>query len=119
MAEENRRTLALLTGADACRSHVSRAYYAAYALVTHCLDAVGASYGRTNPAHREARSLVKRHLAGRLRDQTIQDVLQSLHWLYTMRLEADYKPASPVTAADAARAKREVERLFMHLRNLS
>jgi len=96
------------------RGVCSRAYYAAYALVTARLPAgTGFSHGWQNPAHRELRGLVNR-IAG-LSDSQRRAVRCALNRLRHRREDADYRPGITVDRSCAIHSLRDAASVFYEL----
>ena len=102
----------LLREAGRHRSSVSRAYYAVYARVTaELVEVIPFSPEREGPSHKSLPLLARNYLS-RLDFPTrllLRDRIQSL---YDLRVEADYKPAKPITVAKAQVAIEQAEWVF-------
>ena len=99
------------------RSAVARAYYAAYSKVTHELTTTAGltmAAGREGPSHNGRhgiRPLVESSMPRMNQDR--RDKLSELVGrLYTMRIDADYKPSSRVEARDAREAISIMKTVF-------
>jgi len=114
LARESRRAALYLVGEDCPRSAVSRAYYAAYARISHELLALGVSMppGRNGPSHSKLRVLILDALSRRIPDRGRRAAISD--WvgrLYALRVGADYmKDASfePREAREAASLMRKI-----------
>src|SRR5688572_32017770 len=91
------------------RSCLSRAYYAAYSKVTHSLAATpGVTFptGREGPNHPGEtgvggiRRLIETHMPGMDQRRRVR-LSELIGRLYTLRIDADYKPSVEVNAGDA------------------
>ena len=113
IGDDNRAAAAGLVG-DHYRSCVSRAYYAAYARITHELDRLpGVTFpaGREGPSHPGTRpdgsvgaGGIRRMIEEQLRGLDEADRLElseALRELYTLRLHADYRPSEDVGETEA------------------
>jgi uncharacterized protein (UPF0332 family) len=89
------------------RSSVSRAYYAAYAMVASELEGL-AQYpkGRFGPSHDLLPQLVMTYLT-EIRIFERRKVSTAAHRLYIQRINADYKPMEIVAADEARSAIRD------------
>lgn len=105
-ARDARKSASTLLVEDHFRSAVARAYYAAYSKVTHELATVAGlpmPPGREGPTHSRIRSVIETSMPNM--DQAKRDKLsEMLGRLYTLRIEADYRPSSPVGAPEARAA---------------
>ncbi len=106
------------------RSCLSRAYYAAYAKVTHLLVEKGVPMpgGREGPPHpghlpsglaihRGIRQLIVVHLTD-LDTGKRRALSELIGELYTLRLYGDYRPSQEVGAADAREAVSMMNTVF-------
>lgn len=109
IATENEQAAKELLRAGRYRSAVSRAYYSAYAMVTHRLVSSGAVPKRDtqNPSHRALPMMVEGNLAG-LSDWHRRDLKSATRRLYEARLDADYRPGVVVDRAVAVRSLSEL-----------
>jgi hypothetical protein len=91
MAKGNESAARILQRSQRYRSAMSRAYYAAFALATHCLLTAGATFGgRTSPPHRDLRGLVRAHLTAGWPAARADALDAALGALYRLRIDADY-----------------------------
>lgn len=101
------------------RSSVSRAYYAAYAAVTHRLTKVKnitLDYGDNNPAHGSIVNYIQRGFVFLgYTQQDIDVIVSSVNNLYRDRLIADYQPGEPVDEVRANRCVRWAEKVLVDL----
>lgn len=106
LARDARKAANTLLIEDHHRSAVARAYYAAYSKVTHELVAIAGLAmppGREGLSHTRIRSVVETSMPNMA--QTKRDKLsEMLGRLYTLRIDADYRPSTPfgITEARAA-----------------
>jgi uncharacterized protein (UPF0332 family) len=106
------------------RSCVSRAYYAAYAKVTHLLVQTGVPMplGREGPNHpghlptraandKGIRQMIVQNLAqfNLNKRRALSEIIGEL---YTLRLYGDYRPSQEVDAADAREAVSMMNTVF-------
>ena len=85
------------------RSCVSRAYYAAYALMSSELVSTrGVKFvlGRDGPSHFLLPTLVENHLRNRMNISKIRGIKAALRRLYNIRLNADYRPNLQISSSD-------------------
>ncbi|MBW3539771.1 MAG: HEPN domain-containing protein [Planctomycetes bacterium] len=106
VARDARKAASALVVQDRYRSAVARAYFAAFSKVTHELVV---TVGLPMPAHREGPSHARirpiiqtsmPHMAQNKRDK----LSELIGRLYTLRIDADYKPSSEVGIAEARAA---------------
>jgi uncharacterized protein (UPF0332 family) len=112
LANDARRSANRLLTDDRFRSCLSRAYYAAYSKVTHVL---AATPGVTFPNNREGpnhpgelgtggiRRLIESSMPGMVQERRAK-LSELVGRLYTLRVDADYKPSATVEARDARAA---------------
>ncbi len=122
VGRQTKNALSALSDLGSRRSFVSRAYYAAYAVVTGHLAAVappGAPFGRlrtgtprANPAHRDLRRLVTHHLSPVIGPMRVALLNTRLSVLYNARIEADYQPTREFSTQDVATARRALMLVF-------
>ena len=96
------------------RSCASRAYYAAYSKVAHELVVVGGldmPAGREGPSHSRLRTIIETSMPNmnRLRRAKLSELVGRL---YTLRIDADYRPSIAFAAADARQAISMMETVF-------
>lgn len=110
MSEEARSSAQALFAARQWRSCVSRAYYAAYALLSGHVAAAGVTFPRgwEGPSHSSLRHLVAAHVRGLTTRQRQAVGTLSLQ-LYEWRCEADYKPSADIDEHLARNAQRSFE----------
>jgi uncharacterized protein (UPF0332 family) len=102
------------------RSCVSRAYYAAYSKVTHELVVTA---GLTMPTNREGpnhpgetgtggiRRLIETSMPNMQQDKRVK-LSEFIGRLYTLRIDADYKPSVEVGNRDAREALTIMNKVF-------
>jgi uncharacterized protein (UPF0332 family) len=103
---------------DNFRSCVSRSYYAAYSKVTHELVTTA---GLTMPQDREGphhtggrgaiRQMIKTSMPNMQPDKRVK-LSELIGRLYTLRINADYKPSVDVESRDARAAISIMSRVF-------
>jgi uncharacterized protein (UPF0332 family) len=93
VANDNYGAASELVNRERWRSAISRAYYAAFALVAGALKRKGVAMPRDweGPAHVKMAALVCDHLT-ELRDVRWR-VFHCVRRLYALRLDADYRPS--------------------------
>lgn len=106
LARKARTSVSVLLTEELYRSATARAYYAAYSKITHELVATGKLAmppGREGPAHGRIRSLIQTSMPNMT--QAKRDKLSEMVGrLYTLRIDADYRPSSPVGVREARAA---------------
>lgn len=119
MARDARRAASRLVTED-FRSCVSRAYYAAYSKVTHELVVTA---GLTMPTNREGpnhpgetgtggiRRLIETSMPNMQQDKRVK-LSEFIGRLYTLRIDADYKPSVEVGNRDAREALTIMNKVF-------
>jgi len=120
LARDARRSTNRLLTDDHFRSCLSRAYYAAYSKVTHALAATpGVTFpkGRQGPNHPGElgnggiRRLIEASMPNMHPDQRVK-LSELVGRLYTLRIDADYKPSAAVQAGDARAAVSIMNKIF-------
>lgn len=89
------------------RSCISRAYYAAYSLISSELSATkGVSFplGRHGPSHTDLPNLIGAHLRRKFGHKHVKDLKAAIRRLYFARLEADYEPHQKLGEDEARKA---------------
>ncbi len=114
LARDARKAANTLLTDDHFRSAVARAYYAAYSKVTHELAAVaGVSMplGREGPSHSRVRRVIETSMPnmGQSKREKLSELVGRL---YTLRIDADYKPSTRVDAAEAREAISIMKTIF-------
>ncbi len=114
LARDSRKAANMLVTEDRFRSAVARAYYAAYSKVAHEL-AVTAGLamppGREGPSHSRIRPVIETSMPNMI--QSKRDKLSELIGrLYTLRIDADYKPSSEVDISEARAAISMMSTVF-------
>jgi uncharacterized protein (UPF0332 family) len=93
---------------DQFRSCMSRAYYAAFSAITFVLrDHRPFRFGRETPPHREATSLVQRHLATTFSPVKLRELKAMIRRLYDERLNSDYKSGVTIDKRSALRSLQD------------
>lgn len=114
VAQDARKAANVLMTEDRYRSVVARAYYAAYSKVTHELVAVAGLAmppGREGPSHARLRPIIETSMPNMTTDKR-QKLSELIGRLYTLRIEADYKPSSEVEALEARAALSMMKTVF-------
>jgi len=91
VGKDSFRAAQALTTGGRWRSSVSRAYYAAFSLVTDSLVCAGAGFAnQETPKHQALANLVEQHLIkGRAQERRL--LKSKLRTLYHARINADYR----------------------------
>jgi uncharacterized protein (UPF0332 family) len=114
LASDGRKAANVLATEDRYRSCVARAYYAAYSKVTHALIAAAQlppPPGREGFGHLRTRQVIVTSMPDM--DQTKRHKLSELLGrLYTLRIDADYKPSTLVEAREAREALSIMKTIF-------
>lgn len=120
LAREARGSANELMELDRFRSCMSRAYYAAYSKITHELLVTA---GLTMPADRDGpnhpgrtgragiRRLIETSMPNMRQDKR-EKLSELVGRLYTLRIDADYKPAVVVESRDAREAITIMKTIF-------
>ena len=94
------------------RSSASRAYYAAFSVVTAELQGrLVFRPGYETPPHRELPNLIEKHLTG-LAVGPRRELKQIVRRLYTLRLMADYRRLQTTDEQSARRALSDVQAAY-------
>jgi uncharacterized protein (UPF0332 family) len=110
IATENEEAAKDLLRARRYRSAVSRAYYAAYAMITGRLTTSGAvGAGDRNPSHKTLPLMVEGNLGG-LSDWQRRDLKATTRRLYDMRPDADYRATTHVGKRTAVQSLSDLGR---------
>jgi hypothetical protein len=118
VARESRTAARHLMLEDNFRSCVSRSYYAAYSKVTHELaSSAGLTMpqGREGPHHTGSRGAIRRMVETsmpNMRPDKRGKLSELIGRLYTLRLDADYKPSSTVEGREAREAMSMMNKVF-------
>jgi uncharacterized protein (UPF0332 family) len=99
------------------RSAVSRAYFAAFSMVSGCLREIGVAMptGREGPSHGGLADLVESNLT-MLRAQDRPRLASRLRNLYRLRIVADYRPSVELVETDVRSALRMMGDVFHWLK---
>ncbi len=102
----------LSSSPSAARPSCSRAYYAAYSLVTHRLVPAKISYahGWRNPAHADLPRYVA--VLGGLNEAAKRSVRRALRRLRQRREDADYRPRATIDTRAAHECLRDAAEIF-------
>lgn len=104
---DNRAAAQLLYEKERYRSSVNRAYYAAYAAVTHLLEGkVSYPQGRRNPPNGQIPSYIRSNLTSPHKDKR-EAAAKSFGNLWKARVDADYRPGVSCDREIALNAIRE------------
>lgn len=111
IATENEEAAKELLRAGRFRSAVSRAYYAAYAIVTGKLVEAGAvpKTGESNPSHKALPLMVEGNLPG-LSAWERRDLKSTTRRLYSTRIDADYRSTTDVDRGTAVQSLSDLGR---------
>lgn len=113
LARDARKAAHVLVS-DHFRSCVARAYYAAYSKVVHELAVTAGlpmPIGREGPSHKRIRRLILTSMPNMA--QVKREKLSELVGrLYTLRIDADYKPSIEVEDAEAREAISIMKTIF-------
>ncbi len=114
VARDARKSASILLTEDHYRSSVARAYYAAYSKIAHELVATAGlpmPPGREGPSHSRIRSLIETSMPNMA--QAKRDKLsEMLGRLYTLRIDADYRPSIEVEGTEAREAISIMKTIF-------
>src|SRR2546423_14747872 len=118
LARDARHAANVLLTQERFRSCMSRAYYAAYSKVTHELVFTAQL---TMPAEREGphhtgrrgsiRALIETSMPNMQQDRRVK-LSELIGRLYTLRIDADYKPSVEVEGRDAREAHSIMKTVF-------
>jgi uncharacterized protein (UPF0332 family) len=114
LARDARKSANRLVAEDRFRSCASRAYYAAYSKVTHELVVTAGltmAAGREGPGHGSIRRLIETSMPNMQQDKRVK-LSELVGRLYTLRIDADYKPSVEVEGADAREALSIMKTVF-------
>lgn len=116
LAREQKRAAEMCRESGLHRASSSRAYYAAYSLVTARLVENGVTeFGRFgNPDHSSVPSLVGNTLKG-LSDRSRHEVSTAVRRLCSRRISADYMPKDSVGDAESREALKDLSQAMRHL----
>jgi uncharacterized protein (UPF0332 family) len=114
VARDARKAASVLVTEDRFRSAVARAYYAAFSKVTHELVVTA---GLPTPPDREGfshggiRPIIETSMPNMAQDRR-ERLSEMLGRLYTLRVDADYKPSTQVDATEAREAISIMKTVF-------
>ncbi len=114
VARDGRRAANALVIDGHHRSAVARAYYAAYSKVTHELvTTAGLTMppGREGPSHARLRPLIETSMPN-MTPARRRKVSELVGRLYTLRIDADYRPSVPVESREAREAASIMTTIF-------
>ena len=93
---------------------MSRAYYAAYSKVTHELvftAQLEMTPDREGPSHKRLRPIIETSMPNMQQDKR-EKLSELIGRLYTLRIDADYKPSVEVEGRDAREAISIMKTVF-------
>lgn len=114
LARDARRAANALAAEGRFRSCVARAYYAAYSKVTHELAVTAGLQmppGREGPSHARIRPLIETSMPNMAQPKR-EELSELVGRLYTLRVDADYKPSTRVEDAEAREAVSMMKTIF-------
>jgi uncharacterized protein (UPF0332 family) len=114
LARDARKAASRLLGEALFRSCVSRAYYAAYSKVSHELVVTAGlvmAADREGPAHASVRRLIETSMPNMEERKRVR-LSELVGRLYTLRIDADYKPSVDVDSAEAREAMSIMNTVF-------
>ncbi len=114
LARDARKAASRLVTEEHFRSCVSRAYYAAYSKVTHELVVTAGLTmppSREGPSHARIRPLIESRMPNMDLGKRVK-LSELLGRLYTLRVDADYKPSVRVEGTDAREALSIMKTVF-------
>ena len=114
LAHDARKAANVLVTEDRYRSAVARAYYAAYSKVTHELVATAGLAmppGREGPSHARLRPIIETSMP-KMAQKKREKLSELVGRLYTLRVDADYKPSTSVEAREARQALSLMKTIF-------
>lgn len=113
LARDSRKAAAELVQEKRYRSSASRAYYAAFSKITQELVSAGVIMpaGYEGPSHSRVRPLVETRLSRMNMNKRIA-LSHLIGRLYTLRIDADYRPSVEFEGADAREALSIMNKIF-------
>ena len=114
LARDSRKAAAVLITEDRFRSATGRAYYAAFSKVAHELVATAGlamAQGREGPSHGSLRRLIETSMPNMAQGKRVK-LSELVGRLYTLRIDADYKPSTEVEASEAREAMSLMKTIF-------
>lgn len=114
LARDGRKAAGRLVTEERFRSCASRAYYAAYSKVTHELvmtAGLAMAADREGPGHASIRRLIETSMPNMQQEKRVK-LSELVGRLYTLRIDADYKPSVEVEGADAREALSIMKTIF-------
>src|SRR5436190_22725016 len=114
VARDARKAANVLATDGRFRSCVARAYYAAYSKVSHELAFTAGLQmppGREGPSHARLRPLIETSMPNMAQPKR-EKLSELVGRLYTMRVDADYKPSTRVEDAEAREAISIMKTVF-------
>lgn len=114
VARDARRAAYELAASGRNRSATARAYYAAYSRVTHFLVTVAGlpcPIDREGFGHRRTREVIQTSMPG-MKQAKREKLSDLIGRLYTLRVDADYKPSILVEGREAREAISLMNTIF-------
>ena len=114
IARETRNAANSLLVGGMYRSCISRAYYAAYSKVTHELAFIAhlpMPPDREGPSHKRIRPVIETSMPN-MQQERREKLSELVGRLYTLRIDADYKPSVDVEGRDAREAISIMKTIF-------
>jgi uncharacterized protein (UPF0332 family) len=114
VAGDARKAASRLVTEERFRSCMSRAYYAAYSKVTHELvmtAGLAMAADREGPGHGSIRRLIETSMPNMRQDKRVK-LSELIGRLYTLRIDADYKPSVEIEGRDAREAISIMKTVF-------
>jgi uncharacterized protein (UPF0332 family) len=114
LARDARKSANGLVAQSLFRSAVSRAYYAAYSKITHELAVIAAlpmPPAREGPSHKRIRPIIESSMPNMNQAKRIK-LSELIGRLYTLRIDADYKPSIEVDDTEAREAVSIMKTIF-------
>lgn len=106
LARDARKAASTLVIQDRYRSAVARAYFAAFSKLTHELVVTAGlpmPPGREGPSHARIRPIIQTNMPHMTQNKR-HKLSELIGRLYTLRIDADYKPSSNVGITEARAA---------------
>jgi uncharacterized protein (UPF0332 family) len=114
LARDARKAANTLVTEDRFRSCVARAYYAAYSKVTHELVVTAGldmPPNREGPSHARIRPIIETSMPNMTQSKR-EKLSELVGRLYTLRVDADYKPSTRVEGVEAREAISIMKTIF-------
>lgn len=113
LARDARQAANLLVQEEKHRSATARAYYAAYSKVAYALVAEGLDMppGREGPKHSRVRPVIETSMPD-MEEKKREELSRLMGRLYTLRINADYKPSVLVEGKESREAISILKTIF-------